>query len=326
MIRLWAVVAVFAVITAARSFHLDIPLRDPDGIIFRKRLITAVVIMVVFALVEAVVRTGRRGWTPRRAFATLREKWTRERILLAGTGLLAYHFVYVCYRNLKSWDVFNAPQDGDLLRADKWLFFGHSPAVLLHDLLGQDIAAHILERVYTSFTNLVPLAFVGALVFTKRIRDGYMMLTAAIWVWILGVASYYLIPTLGPFASAPQEFAGLPDTSITATQAKYLAQRVYLLHHPEAGDAFASISAFASLHVAFTCMVFLMLRWYGLKRLSQVMGVYLVGVMVATVYFGWHFFVDDIAGVVLAYLAVLLARLTVYPRGRPAVDTSTAVL
>ena len=28
-----------------------------------------------------------------------------------------------------------------LLRWDRWLFFGHSPAVLLHDLLGQDVAA-----------------------------------------------------------------------------------------------------------------------------------------------------------------------------------------
>ncbi len=163
----------------------------------------------------------------------------------------------------------------------------------------------------------MPLAVVGALVFADRIRDGYVLLISAMWVWVLGVASYYLIPTLGPFASAPGDFASLPPTSIPVTQAEYLAARAHLLAHPAAGDAFASISAFASLHVGFTCMVVLMLRYYGLTRLARVLTAYLVAVMVATVYFGWHFVLDDVAGIVLAALAVLLGRLVIYPRGRP---------
>ena len=40
-----------------------------------------------------------------------------------------------------------------LLRWDKWLFFGHSPAVLLHDLLGQDLAARLLTDLYESFST-----------------------------------------------------------------------------------------------------------------------------------------------------------------------------
>ena len=39
---------------------------------------------------------------------------------------------------------------------------------------------------------------------------------------------------------------------IQDTQARYLGQRAYLLAHPAASDAFAQISAFASLHVAVT--------------------------------------------------------------------------
>ena len=38
--------------------------------------------------------------------------------------------------------------------------------------------------IYRSFTYLVPLSVVGALVFTDRIRDGYVFLTSAMWVWI----------------------------------------------------------------------------------------------------------------------------------------------
>ena len=40
--------------------------------------------------------------------------------------------------------------------------------------------------------------------------------------------------------------------------------------------------------------------------------------MVATVYFGWHYVVDDVAGVVIAVASVALARAIVLPRGREA--------
>jgi membrane-associated phospholipid phosphatase len=316
LIGVWSTVVVFAIVTAVWSEHVGIPLRDPDGIIFQRRLLTAVGLLVVLALVDAMWRAKRGGGSLRQTSRVLKEKWTGTRITLALTGLLAYHFIYVCYRNLKSWDAFNTPRDDDLLSFDKWLFLGHSPAVLLHDLIGTDTAAPILAVVYSAFTNLVPLSFVAALVFANRIRDGYVLLTAAIWVWILGIISYYAIPTLGPFASAPEEFSSLTHTGITDTQAKYLHERAHLLADPSAHDAFASISAFASLHVAYTCMVVFMLRYYGFRLASQLLAVYLVGVMVATVYFGWHFFVDDIAGVAVAALAVLIAHVMIYP-GRP---------
>jgi membrane-associated phospholipid phosphatase len=150
-------------------------------------------------------------------------------------------------------------------------------------------------------------------VFVDRIRDGYVFIASAIWVWILGVGSYYLIPSLGPFSSAPQDFAGLPHTMIQDTQATYMAQRAHLLAHPKAHDAFAQVSAFASLHVAITCFLLLMARYYRLRVATRVMTVYLAATMLATVYLGWHFAVDDLAGLVIAVVAVLLGRLMVHP-------------
>ena len=317
LIGAWVIVLVFAAITAVWSEHVGIPLRDPQGKMFRGRLTSAAVLFGLFAVADAGVRSLRTTRSLRGTLGVLRARWPGRRLLIAANGLLVYHLVYVCYRNLKSWDALNQPRDRDLLSVEKWLFLGHSPAQLLHDLLGTGTAAYVLESVYTSFAHLVPLAVVGALVFVDRIRDGYVLLVSAMWVWVLGVASYYLIPTLGPFASAPGDFARLPDTSITSTQAEYLAARAHLLAHPAAGDAFASISAFASLHVGFTFMVVLMLRYYGLTRLSHVATAYLVAVMLATVYFGWHFALDVVAGLALAAVAVLLGRLVVYPRGRP---------
>jgi hypothetical protein len=59
-------------------------------------------------------------------------------------------------------------------------------------------------------------------------------------------------------------------------------------------------------------MVVLMLWHYRVPVAARVLGViYLLAVMVATVYFGWHYVVDDVAGVVMA---VTFARLMVLPR------------
>lgn len=316
LIGTWAIVLVFAVITAIWSHHVGVPLRDPQGKMFRSRLMSAAMLFALLAVADAAVRSVRTTRSLRAFSGVLRDRWPARRLLIAANGLLVYHLVYICYRNLKSWDSFNRPLDHDLLAVDRWLFFGHSPAVLLHDLLGTGAAAYVLEVPYVWFARLVPVAVVGALAFADRIRDGYVLVVSAMWMWVLGVASYYLIPSLGPFASAPGEFAGLPHTSIPGTQVVYLGARAHLLANPGASDAFASISAFASLHVGFTCMVVLMLRYYGLKKLAHLVTAYLVAVILATVYFGWHFVVDDIAGIALAVIAVRLGRLVVYPRGR----------
>ena len=314
-VALWAVAVTFAAITLVRSEQLGIPLRDPDAVLFRRRLTTAVIGVVLLAVADLLVRTWRArdlpGSTLGRLRDTARRTWPASRVFLVASALLAYHVVYVCYRNLKSWDAFNTPRDADLAAFDRWLFGGHTPAVLLHDLLGRGAAAPVLSAIYHSFTYLVPLSVVSTLALIPQVRRAYVMVCTGAWMWILGLASYYLIPSLGPFASSPQDFAGLRPTSITETQAEYLDERAHLLAHPQAHDAFASISAFASLHVGFTCAVLLVAAHYGHRRLATALGVYLAAVVVATIYFGWHFVSDDIAGVVIAFLAVGLARLMV---------------
>lgn len=316
---MWVLVAAFAVVTAFRSHQVGIPLRDPSGSIFRVRFALSLALFAVFALVDAGVRIDRRGWSVSKAARELRRRWPKDRLILGLSGVLAYHVVYLCYRNLKSWNAFRHQQDDHLLSFDKALFAGHSPAVLLHDLFGEGAAAHILTVIYQSFGYLVPVSFVAALVFANQIRQGYVFLSAALWAWILGVGSYYLIPSIGPFWSASKEFAGLDPTKVTRTQAKYMAERADLLAHPAAGDSFASIGAFASLHVGFTCLILLMVRYYGFPRATKFMTVYLILIMISTVYLGWHFVLDDAAGLLLAYLSVRFGRHMIYGRrGRPA--------
>jgi hypothetical protein len=323
LIRLWGLVAAFAIVAAAWSLHVDVPPRDPHRTILVNRVAISVGLFALLAVADAGLRARRLGpANPRAVVGVLRERWAGQRLALAAGALLAYHLVYFCYRNLKSWNVFNDPRDDLLLDWDEWAFFGHSPAVLTHDLLGEQYAAYVLTYVYVSFTGLVALAVVAALVFPERIRDGYVFIASAMWVWVLGTGSYYLIPSLGPFSSVPWEFADLPRTAIQESQDKYLAGREHLLDSPGAADAFAQVQAFASLHVAFTCMIVLMARYYGLRRLSQLLTVYLLGTVAATIYFGWHYVSDDVAGVAIAFLAVALGKRTIYPQGRSEVSAT----
>jgi hypothetical protein len=312
MLRVVALVVAFAIVAWARSRQVDVPFKDPHGKLFRAKLPDTAEFLLVAVVIDVVVRwlRGRRGGAT--LWSTVRTRWTPYRVAMILAGLVAYFVVYLCYRNLKSWDVFNTPKDDMLLRWDRWLFFGHSPAVLLHDLLGRDLAARLLTDLYESFSWLVTIALVAALAFTPTVRQAFVFVTAAMWAWVLGVGSYYLIPSLGPFNAAPEEFAGLTRTSIQTTQDAYLAQRDHLLAHPHASDAFAQISAFASLHCALSCLVFLMARYYGLRLVSWAAGLFLLGTLIATVYLGWHFAVDDVAGVALAWVAVQLGKLTVF--------------
>jgi hypothetical protein len=312
MLRVVALVVAFAIVAWARSRQVDVPFKDPHGKLFRAKLPDTAEFLLVAVVIDVVVRwlRGRRGGAT--LWSTVRTRWTPYRVAMILAGLVAYFVVYLCYRNLKSWDVFNTPKDDMLLRWDRWLFFGHSPAVMLHDLLGRDLAARLLTDLYESFSWLVTIALVAALAFTPTVRQAFVFVTAAMWAWILGVGSYYLIPSLGPFNAAPEEFAGLTRTSIQTTQDAYLAQRDHLLAHPHASDAFAQISAFASLHCALSCLVFLMARYYGLRLVSWAAGLFLLGTLIATVYLGWHFAVDDVAGVALAWVAVQLGKLTVF--------------
>ncbi|MGD9958959.1 phosphatase PAP2 family protein [Nocardioides sp.] len=303
LIRLWLLAVTFLLVALAVSDQVGVPLRDPAGVVFRNRVAISVLLFAGLCLVDWLVRRRTR---------------TGREIALALGGLLAYHVVYAAYRNLKSWTAFRTDRDDFLARVDDRLFFGHDPAALLHDLLhtfiGEQVVAQGLAYLYESFASLVAVAVVASVVFAPRVRDGFVFIASAMWLWVLGICSYYLIPSLGPFATAPAQFALLPHTIITAKQDTLLADRAALLADPGAADGFAAISAFASLHVAFTFLILMTVRRHGRRWATALMSVVFAGTVLATIYFGWHFVIDDVVGIVLALAALKLGEKTIHPR------------
>lgn len=312
----------FLGVAVAVSSHIGIPIRDPEGTLLGKRMIGPVLLMGLFAFLDSIHRAWRmrRGGTPGRllvlSIAVFRDRWWWKRLVLATVGFLSFAFTYLAYRNLKSFVslIDYRTYDQQLLEVDRWMAFGNDPARVLHDLLGTSITAQVLSWIYLIYIPLVAITVSAALAFVERMREAYVYVATFMWCWILGTASYYAIPTLGPFASHERSFADLPHTNVTRLQESLINSRLSL-HADNVGDiVVGGIAGFASLHVGVVVAVVALMRYYRQRALFWIATAFLIPTTIATIYFGWHFIVDDLAGVFIGWFAFVLGRATVYPR------------
>ncbi|MBC2933109.1 phosphatase PAP2 family protein [Nocardioides sp. zg-1228] len=309
------VAAAMAVATWAVAATHDLPVRDPDGVSV-PTWVRLPLIVLLAVLLDAVPRwvagaraTPRPGaWTALRT--VLRDRWTRDQVWFTVSGLAAWYVSYVAFRNLKGYLPFVDDRlwDTELARLDRLLWLGHDPAGVLHDVLGTGWAAWVLSGVYVLWIGLVPAALAIALVWTRRSAAGALYVTAVSFNWMLGVAVYYLVPSLGPVYSRPQQFADLPHTFNTDVQDLLLSDRVAVLAGAWDTRAVQTVAAFASLHVAITVTTCLVMELLRLPRPVRVAGWVFAGLTcLSTVYLGWHFFVDVIGGALVGTLALVLA-------------------
>lgn len=241
----------------------------------------------------------------------LRTHWTRERITLVVLGVGCFYITYVSYRNLKSFlpFVLERKYDRELHLIDQALFFGHEPAVLLHAVLGEGLVAHVLSTIYLWFLPLVPIALTAWLVWSRNITFGYWFATSQVIAWTLGTLSYYALPTLGPGFEYPWLYDDLANTG-SKTLMDALSWGRASVRFDTVQGAVNSVAGFASLHCAITLLVALMVQYTVRSRvLHWVFWANFAITVVATLYFGWHYVADDIAGIVIALVAFYLGGL-----------------
>ena len=122
----------------------------------------------------------------------------------------------MAYRNLKAIVPLLRPDDlfdRQLADLDRSLFAGHDPAALLHTVLGVGIPTQILSTAYAAFIVFLPLSLAVALVFSRGIcGPGIFYATALSVNWVLGAASYFLLPSLGPVYAQPEDFLAASPT------------------------------------------------------------------------------------------------------------------
>jgi hypothetical protein len=304
------------VLALAAAFTLGRPLVDPDGFLGPSWLRLPLIVLGAF-LLDLLPRTLwasrlKPALMPALVVQRVRAHWTRERMTLVVLGLISFYITYVCYRNLKSFLPFVMGEDKydrSLHLVDRALMFGHEPATILHTLLGTGITAHFLSTIYLWFLPLVPLALAAWLVWSRNITFGYWFATSQCIAWTLGTASYYALPTLGPGFQYSYLYADLPATGSSALMGALYNGRQGVLREGAVG-AVQSVAGFASLHVAITLLVALMVQYTLQSRILHI--VFWTNhaiTVVATLYFGWHYIADDLAGVVIALFSFWLGGL-----------------
>lgn len=308
------------VVCVATSIAIDRPLRDTEGFLGSVWLRLPLLVVGAF-LADVIPRTLYRARADYRRYpATARQvitdHWTRDRTTLVVVGLASFYVTYISYRNLKNFLPFVMSEDGrpklydrSLHRMDEWLLFGNDPSTVLHNVLGTSVSAHVLSAIYLFFLPMVPISVAIWAVWSRKTSFGWWFITAQCLCWVLGTASYYALPTLGPglYGEYLPLYADLPQTGVQDIQDMLANDRADVLYNPLA-EGVQSVAGFASLHVAITVML-AMVGHYTLRTRAFRIGLWVYAglTVVATTYFGWHYIADDIAGAAIAVLAVYAA-------------------
>lgn len=320
------VVLAFGLLTVVTAVLHGLPLRDPDGFLGPSYVRLPVIVALMMAG-DVVPRVLRRRPAPRQLPGTivdvLRRRWTGPRLAVVAAGLAGFYVAYVAYRNLKGFLPFLGESlwDPALMATDRWLTGGRHPADVLQQVLGTGVSAEVLSVVYLSFLVFVPFSLAVALLWSHDLARGAWYVSALCFNWVIGTATYYAVPSLGPVFVERQPFTDLPATAVEELQESLHHSRLVVLADPHATQFVQGIAAFASLHVSIVFTAALVAQLVRLPRMLRIgLWVYLVGTALATVYFGWHYVIDVPAGLAVGGLSVWLAARATggSPRTRPA--------
>ena len=111
-------------------------------------------------------------------------------------------------------------------------------------------------------------------------------------------------------------FAALPDSGVSALQNSLFKNGVTFKADPTGTDIYG-IAGFASLHVSVVVTACLFFERTGQRAAIRIAGwAFLAMTLLATVYFGWHYIADDVAGAIIGWAAVSIGAWATGNRGR----------
>ena len=310
-----ALAGAVAALTVVLAIALDLPIRDPDGVAGPAYVRLPLILGVMF-LLDVIPRAlwrsrGVRG-LPSALRTVVDEHWSKRRLVLAIVALISFYLTYVAYRNLKSFLPFVREETADaaLLQLDRAMALGREPSLLLHDLLGTGIAAHVLSASYVFFLIFVPISLAAAVVWTRDLARGFWYVTALCVNWVLGALSYYVLPSMGPVFARPTLYENLPQTGVSRLQDMLWTERLEVLAGPWLTTEVHGIAGFASLHVSIVFTAALIAHLVGLHKIIRwSLWVFLGMTLISTIYFGWHYVIDDVAGLAIGAAAVWFGAL-----------------
>lgn len=196
--------------------------------------------------------------------------------------------------------------DGLFANLDTLLFFGVSPTLLMLKIKDP----YFIKLMYLSYASFYP-AFclsIGVSFLQKNLTALRKLVMGILVIYIMGIFLYYLFPSWGPLFFTPELFSDIPNIWQNILWKGHLAVQI----SPQNFETtqFLGVAAFPSLHGAH--FLFLMLvAWRYHRPLFYIYIPWGILLYISTIYMGWHYVVDLIAGVFMAFLAIYVCNKTV---------------
>lgn len=190
---------------------------------------------------------------------------------------------------------------GYVIRLERWLFSGETLPTLLQPWLLRPDRPSLLQwpLVAVHASHFVVFLLFGLCLWLVRRAAFGRFAAAMLWVMYLGIVGYLLVPTVPPWMAA--DFQVIPPLHRVADEA-------YGRAAPGLRRAFDTnpVAAMPSLHAAFAALCALVgRRHFG--AWGWLLGGYLGLMSLAAVALGEHYFLDVVAGVLLAAAVYWLA-------------------
>ncbi len=226
-------------------------------------------------------------------------------VLIVGVSFLGFEYGML---KITVHLVRRANYDAMLWEIDRWLMLGVSPNVFLLEAFSHPLFYRTFDWLYgMAFVSTLVASFI--LIFAWRDegdRIGY--LAGNVIIWLGGAWLYFALPSLGPAYAFYDVWDRVREHfPVTMGLQKMLINnhlRVLEMARGARGlpvHINMGIAAFPSLHVAFHAYFA-----FWLQRLIpklRLLGWILLAVMfIGSVITGWHYMIDSVAGVLLAWL------------------------
>lgn len=259
---------------------------------------------IVGVLVRYVVaRTRGRSHSLLRVFRSRRWLTDSVRLVVFSTWTT---FTYGCIKLLVP---IGHPRlfDRELWNLDARLFFGMSPNVFFVSLFGNPFVLKAIDWTYAN--AFLASLWIASMYFlsspARRTRIAFM--NSNCLLWLLGAWLYMLVPSLGPAYRFPDVWLPLAHSlERTQTLQRLLMTNYQAVLHGAPANILYGIAAFPSLHVGFVSLAFFWMR--KLERWGSLLfGVFLVLIFVGSVVTGWHYLIDSLAGLALAWICYAAA-------------------
>lgn len=292
-----------AFITVLLYSILAVPFRDVTGL-YLQQLLAVLYLYPLGLLLAFIMVSVHHGYQQRRqglaadeaamwrSFVAQYLHW--QRWLSDIRRLHQCIVVLVIYALLKHLIPFLNPVicDPAFVVQERWMLGGELAHVWLRQVFSVDWAPTISTWYQGYYAFLSTLVFVMVMQRVRPDLSARFCLSFCL-TWFFSMALVYLFPTWGPCFYLPSEYIDLPSTSMTIMQADLWSMWLDLRTNPNHPSALFAISGFPSLHVAVVA-----LGMAYLTRIHVVLGivaaVYLMLTIIATLYFGWHYVLDDV--------------------------------